>query len=113
VGLPVPSQRTAETKAPMAQPKISKVLKPKPERIEQQIRTLVELGRSADEIAAFLRVTVGSVQVTCSQLGLDLQKPPEKDAVSLRPDEIGRMEAGEANLLLAVRCNCPFQTRPS
>src|SRR5262245_17433100 len=76
--LPVPSKRTAETKVPMAQPKIAKVRKRKAERIDQQIRTLVELEKSDDEIAAFLGVTVGSSQVTCSQLGLNLHEAQEK-----------------------------------
>jgi hypothetical protein len=63
--------------APMAQPKIAKVLKGRPtkftaERI-QQIRNLVALGKRRDEIAGFLGVTVGSLQVTCSKLGISLR----------------------------------------
>jgi hypothetical protein len=39
-----------------------------PERI-QQIRNLVERGKSREEIAELIGVTVGSLQVTCSKLG--------------------------------------------
>lgn len=38
-----------------------------PARI-QQIRTLVERGKSREEIAELIGVTVGSLQVTCSVL---------------------------------------------
>src|SRR4051812_6285025 len=38
-----------------------------PARI-QQIRTLVERGKSREEIAELIGVTVGSLQVTCSRL---------------------------------------------
>jgi DNA-binding NarL/FixJ family response regulator len=37
-----------------------------PERI-QQIRNLVERGKSREEIAELIEVTVGSLQVTCSR----------------------------------------------
>jgi hypothetical protein len=45
-----------------------------PDRLEQ-VRALVALGRSRDEIAALLGVTVGSLQVTCSRLGISLRRP--------------------------------------
>src|SRR5262245_5340610 len=45
-----------------------------PERI-QQIINLVERGKSRDEIASILDVTVGSLQVTCSKLGISLRRP--------------------------------------
>src|SRR5215813_12875072 len=38
-----------------------------PERL-QQIRNLVERGKSREEIAELIGVTVGSLQVTCSRL---------------------------------------------
>jgi hypothetical protein len=44
-----------------------------PERI-QQIKNLVERGKSRDEIAELLDVTVGSLQVTCSRLGISLRR---------------------------------------
>jgi hypothetical protein len=44
-----------------------------PERIEQ-IKNLVERGKSREEIAELLDVTVGSLQVTCSRLGISLRR---------------------------------------
>ena len=44
------------------------------ERI-QQIRNLVERGESREQIAEMLDVTVGSLQVTCSRLGISLRRP--------------------------------------
>jgi hypothetical protein len=41
----------------------------------QQIRTLVEQGKSREEIAELIGVTVGSLQVTCSRLGISLRRP--------------------------------------
>jgi hypothetical protein len=67
-----------ETKASIAEPKVAGVprgrpTKLTPERIEQ-IRDLVALGKSRDEIAGFLGVTVGTLQVTCSKLGISLRR---------------------------------------
>src|SRR5215467_1756334 len=42
-----------------------------PERL-QQIRNLVERGKSREEIAELIGVTVGSLQGTCSRLGIGL-----------------------------------------
>jgi hypothetical protein len=44
-----------------------------PERL-QQIRNLVERGKSREEIAEMIGVTVGSLQVTCSRLGISLRR---------------------------------------
>src|SRR5262249_18462578 len=44
-----------------------------PERL-QQIRDLVERGKSREEIAELIGVTVGSLQVTCSRLGISLRR---------------------------------------
>jgi hypothetical protein len=68
-----------ETKAPMAEPKVADVPRGRPtkfttKRIEQ-IRDLVALGKSRGEIAGILGVTVGSLQVTCSKLGISLRRP--------------------------------------
>jgi hypothetical protein len=45
-----------------------------PERIAQ-IKNLIERGMSREEIAEIIGVTVGSLQVTCSHLGLSLRRP--------------------------------------
>jgi hypothetical protein len=52
----------------------SRSIKFTPERL-QQIKNLVERGKSRDEIATILDVTVGSLQVTCSRLGISLRRP--------------------------------------
>jgi hypothetical protein len=44
------------------------------ERI-QQIKNLVEQGTSREKIAELIGVTVGSLQVTCSRLGISLRQP--------------------------------------
>ncbi len=49
-------------------------LKFTPERI-QQIKNLVERGKSSGEIAELVGVTVGSLRVTCSRLGISLRQP--------------------------------------
>ena len=45
-----------------------------PERI-QQIKNLVERGKSREDIAGLVGVTVGSLAVTCSKLGISLRRP--------------------------------------
>ena len=45
-----------------------------PEKI-QQIRNLVERGKSREEIAELVGVTPGSLAVTCSRLGVSLRRP--------------------------------------
>ncbi len=45
-----------------------------PERI-QQIRNLVEQGKSREEIAKLTGVTVRSLQVTCSRLAISVRRP--------------------------------------
>jgi hypothetical protein len=53
-----------------------------PERI-QQIMNLVERGKSREEIAELVGVTVGSLQVTCSRLGISLRRPRFDNGVRL------------------------------
>src|SRR6478736_1292300 len=55
-----------------------------PERL-QQIRNLVERGESREGIAEILDVTVGSLQVTCSRLGISLRRPKVDNGVHLLP----------------------------
>ena len=49
----------------------------------QQIRNLVERGESREQIAELLDVTVGSLQVTCSRLGISLRRPRVDNGVRL------------------------------
>ena len=55
-----------------------------PERI-QQIRNLVERGKSREEIAEIVEVTVGSLQVTCSRLGISLRRTRLDNGIRLLP----------------------------
>ena len=48
-----------------------------PERI-QQIKDLVARGETCQQIAATIGVTVGSLKVTCSKLGISLRRPRVK-----------------------------------
>ena len=41
----------------------------------QQVRNLVERGKSREEIAEIIGVTIGTLQVTCSKLGISLRRP--------------------------------------
>jgi hypothetical protein len=51
-----------------------------PERL-QQIINLVERGKNRDEIADILGVTIGSLQVTCSKIGISLRRPKINNGV--------------------------------
>jgi hypothetical protein len=53
-----------------------------PEKL-QQIKNLVERGMSREEIAEILDVTVGSLQVTCSKVGISLKRPKFDNGVRL------------------------------
>ena len=53
-----------------------------PERI-QQIKNLVERGTCREEIAELIGVTVGSLQVTCSRLGISLRRPTFNKTIGL------------------------------
>ena len=58
-----------------------------PERI-QQIRNLLERGKRREEIAELIGVTVGSLQVTCSRLGISLRRANFNNGiVSLRRND--------------------------
>jgi hypothetical protein len=59
-----------------------KPIKFTPERL-QQIKNLVERGKSRDEIADILDVSVGSLQVTCSKMGISLRRPKFDNGVCL------------------------------
>jgi hypothetical protein len=60
----------------------SRSIKFTPERL-QQIKNLVERGKSRDEIADILDVTVGSLQVTCSKMGISLRRPKIDNGVGV------------------------------
>src|SRR5262245_36511563 len=51
----------------------------------QQIRNLVERGKSRDEIAEIIGVTTGTLQVTSSKLGISLRRPTFDMGTGLLP----------------------------
>ena len=51
----------------------------------QQVRNLVERGKSRDEIAEIIGVTIGTLQVTCSKLGISLRRPTFDIGAGLLP----------------------------
>lgn len=61
--------QSADLTAPSAPKFRGRRIKFTPERI-QQIKNLVEQGKSREEIAEMIGVSLGSLQVTCSRLGL-------------------------------------------
>ena len=60
-----------------------------PEKL-QQIKNLVERGMSREEIAKILDVTVGSLQVTCSKVGISLKRPKFDNGVRLLRQRAGK-----------------------
>src|SRR5262245_20225685 len=73
-----------------------------PERI-QQIKNLVERGKSREEIAELIGVTVGSLQVTCSRLGISLRRPAFHNGVGslrrndARLNQVSTPDSGQGN----------------
>jgi hypothetical protein len=55
-----------------------------PERV-QQIKDLVARGVSCEEIASLVGVTVGTLKVTCSRLGISLRRPRSTNGSKLLP----------------------------
>jgi hypothetical protein len=89
------------TTAPLAQsssqlPATIGRIKFTPERIEQ-IRNLVEREKSREEIAALIGVTLGSLQVTCSKLGISLRRRRFDNGIRLRHGGGTRSTRGHAS----------------
>ena len=72
-----------------------------PERIEQ-IKNLVEHGKRREEIAELIGVTVGSLQVTCSRLGISLRRPRLKPVPT--PPSKPAKAADVARFAISMRC---------
>src|SRR5262249_22520380 len=74
-----------------------------PERPEQ-IKNLVERGKKREEIAEIIGVTVGSLQVTCSRLGISL-RPPRSHVIkgAPRPAEQPRQPLERPTLAIRAR----------
>src|SRR5262249_9306977 len=79
---------TMGTQLQLGKPQLLNQGRPKkftPEKI-QQIRNLLERGKSRDEIAEIIGVTTGTLQVTSSKLGISLRRPTfDMGARLLRP----------------------------
>ena len=75
-----------------------------PERL-QQIRNLVERGMSREQIAETIGVTLGSLQVTCSRMGISLRRSHCVAAAAPAPRSEAPKEARpvERRAKLAVR----------
>jgi transcriptional regulator with XRE-family HTH domain len=73
----------------MTKPRAGRASKFTPQAIER-IKEMVAQGLSREEIAERLDVTVGSLQATCSKLGVSLRRPRMRYPSS----EVGRIEKG-------------------
>jgi hypothetical protein len=99
----------------MAKPRAGRASKFTPQAI-QKIKEMVAQGLSRDEIAQRLEVTVGSLQVTCSRLGVSLRRPRKRfpSYERLKPElklsraglEVGLVEKGS---LLKVKMAITIQ----
>jgi hypothetical protein len=73
-----------------------------PERI-QQIKELIARGMSCEEIAAVVGVTVGTLKVTCSRLGISLRRPKWRSGNGLLPIRGVTRVAGTATFTVIAR----------
>jgi hypothetical protein len=83
-----------------------------PERI-QQIKDFVARGQTCEDIAAAIGVTVGTLKVTCSRLGISLRRP----RVKLLPPSTAtatakRAEAAAAIFAIRMHYNGQVQDTP-
>jgi len=86
----------------------------------QKIKDWVAEGISREEIAKSLGATVGSLQVTCSRLGISLRsrdlssvKAPGRERLVSSPSApsiVGQMQAGRPRLYITLECNGGGQT---
>jgi hypothetical protein len=83
-----------------------------PERI-QQIRNLVERGKSREEIAELIGTTLGSLQVTCSRLGVSLRRPVFKTGTGLLRRGAHHPDDGSNSLILHLTKEWPEQNSQS
>jgi len=78
----MPAQEAAEREGTSLVTTRNGLIKFSPERLKQ-IKNLVERGKSRDEIADILQVTIGSLQITCSKMGISLRRPKISSGVCL------------------------------
>jgi hypothetical protein len=76
-----------------------------PEKI-RQVSNLVERGKSLEEIAELVGVTVGTLQVTCSRLGISLRRPRYDTGTGLlRPGRPGSSNGASTPNRIDVELN--------
>ena len=78
-----------------------------PERV-QRIKYLVARGVSCEEIASLVGVTVGTLKVTCSRLGISLRRPRSTNGsklLPLTPATRARKSVNSATFSICVRYN--------
>ena len=81
-----------------------------PERV-QQIKDLVARGTSCEEIATLIGVTVGTLKVTCSRLGISLRKPRSRTGlVPLRAATRVPLAGNTARFSVCVQYNGKAQS---
>jgi hypothetical protein len=71
-----------------------------PQAIEQ-IKELIAEGKSREEVANLLGVTVGSLQVTCSRLGISLRRNISRSGLARAHEE--RPEASWPKFAITLR----------
>jgi hypothetical protein len=84
----------------------------------RQIINLVERGRSREEIAEVIGVTVGTLQVTCSKMGISLRRPRadvgaarKESSSALHPIALKKIDAQpESSAKAAVESPANHQT---
>src|SRR3981189_3598198 len=89
-----------------------------PEKV-QQIRNLVEQRKSRVEIAELIGVTVGSLQVTCSRLGISLRRRDVPNSatgsgggsVPLRPINGQQPQNSQSGPVAQAKAAGPYQGR--
>jgi hypothetical protein len=83
-----------------------------PERI-QQIRDLIARGETCEDIAARIGVTVGTLKVTCSRLGISLRRPRVKLLpAETRTDPARTARSAAATFTIRMQYNGQEQNTP-
>jgi hypothetical protein len=85
-----------------------------PERM-RQITNLVERGKSREEIAEIIGVTTGTLQVTCSKLGISLRQPRFNTGTGMlqrrRPGRENTASSASQSILI-TQCVTSAQDQP-
>jgi hypothetical protein len=100
-----------------AEPRRGRPTKFTPERM-RQITNLVERGKSREEIAEIIGVTTGTLQVTCSKLGISLRQPRFNTGTGMlrrrRPgrENIASSAGSGSQSILITQCVTSAQDQP-